>query len=177
MQEPWVPLWQNLPLPPDVSEVAIFSSSLPWSAAPKDTPGVVRFEEKTLLAVALGVLCDFFFSIFPVSAATTICGMGVFSFRQTTVATCWSGRCIPFLGALLVQVTASSPQVVRRLLAFCPDLAELLAVMALRRWVAVICLLRIMPNPSPTSPSDMSSARVLCGTWCNTAFIGFSDFR
>jgi hypothetical protein len=26
-----------------------------------------------------------------------------------------------------------------------------------------------------TSPSDMSSAGVLCGRWCITAFIGFLD--
>jgi hypothetical protein len=63
-----------------------------------------------------------------VSAAPIICGMGLFSFRQSAVGARWSGRCIPFLGALLVQVTAPSLQAERRLLAVCPDVAELLAI-------------------------------------------------
>jgi hypothetical protein len=67
-----------------------------------------------------------------VSAAQIICGMGVFSFRQPTVAACWSGRCIPLLGELLVQVTASA-QAAGRLLACWPDVAKLLAVKSLRK--------------------------------------------
>jgi hypothetical protein len=59
--------------------------------------------------------------------------MGIFSFRQPAVAACWGGRCFPFLGALLVHVTVPAPQAVRRLLAVFPDVAELLAVMALRK--------------------------------------------
>jgi hypothetical protein len=43
------------------------------------------------------------------SAALIICGMGVFSFRQPTVAACGDGRCIP------VQVTAPAPQAAGRL--------------------------------------------------------------
>jgi hypothetical protein len=43
------------------------------------------------------------------------------------------------------------------------------------RRVAVICLTLITSNPRLTSPTDISSAGVLCGRWRITAFIGFSD--
>jgi hypothetical protein len=75
-----------------------------------------------------------------VSAAPRVGGMGVSSFRQSTVAACWGGRYIPFLGSLLVQVTASA-QAAGRMFAVCPDVAELLAVMALRKTIlSSICL-------------------------------------
>jgi hypothetical protein len=70
-----------------------------------------------------------------VSAAPIICGMWFFSFRQPTVAARWGERCIPFLGALLVQVIPSASQAAVRLFAVCPDVAELLAVMALRKTI------------------------------------------
>jgi hypothetical protein len=41
--------------------------------------------------------------------------------------------------------------------------------------VAVTCLKLITSKPRLTSPSDMSSARVLCGIRRMTAFVGFSD--
>jgi hypothetical protein len=67
--------------------------------------------------------------------------MGLFSFRQLTVAARWGGSYISFLGALLVQVTALAPQAARTLFAVCPDVAELLAVMALRKTILIsICL-------------------------------------
>jgi hypothetical protein len=62
LQEPWVPLWWDLPLPPDVSEAAAVPLSC-LGAPPQRTPGVVRLEENTLPVVDLGVLCDFFFCI------------------------------------------------------------------------------------------------------------------
>jgi hypothetical protein len=65
------------------------------------------------------------------SATPIICGMGFFTFRQPTVAACWRGRLISFLGVLLVLATASVPRAAGRLLAICPDVAELLAVVAL----------------------------------------------
>jgi hypothetical protein len=43
------------------------------------------------------------------------------------------------------------------------------------RRVAVICLTQITSNSRFTSPSDISSAGVLCGRWRITAFRGFSD--
>jgi hypothetical protein len=102
-------------------------------------PAVVRLEENTLPAV-LGVLCDFFSCISFVSAATIICGVGLFSFHQPTFTAYWSGRCTPFLGALLVQVTASA-QAAGRMLTVCPDVEELLAVMALRKTIlSSVCL-------------------------------------
>jgi hypothetical protein len=68
--------------------------------------------------------------------------MGFFSFRQPTVAARSGGRCIPFLGALFVQVTAPASQAAGRLLAVCPDVAELLAVMALRKPILISTFLR-----------------------------------
>jgi hypothetical protein len=58
-----------------------------------------------------------------------------FPLRQPAVAACWGGRCILFLGTLLVQVIVPAPQAAGRLLAVCPDVAELLAVMALRKTI------------------------------------------
>jgi hypothetical protein len=43
------------------------------------------------------------------------------------------------------------------------------------RRVAVICLTLITSKLRLTSPSDISSAGLLCGRWRITAFIGFSD--
>jgi hypothetical protein len=45
-----------------------------------------------------------------VSATPIIFGMWVFSLRLPRVTACCGGRCISFLGALLVQLTASAPQ-------------------------------------------------------------------
>jgi hypothetical protein len=61
--------------------------------------------------------------------------MGFLSFRQLAVTACWCGRCtrISFLRTLLVQVAATAPQKTGRLLAVFPNVAELLAVMALRK--------------------------------------------
>jgi hypothetical protein len=42
--------------------------------------------------------------------------------------------------------------------------------------VAVICLTLITSKPRLTSPSDISSAGVLCGRWRITAFMGFSGY-
>jgi hypothetical protein len=44
------------------------------------------------------------------------------------------------------------------------------------RLVAVICLTLVTPKSRLTSPSDMSFAGVLCGSWRITAFIGFFRF-
>jgi hypothetical protein len=59
--------------------------------------------------------------------------MGVFSFRQLAVAACWCGTSVSLLRALLVQMAAPAPRTTGRLLAVCPDVAELLAVMVLRK--------------------------------------------
>jgi hypothetical protein len=98
-----------------------------------------------------------------VSAAPIIFGMRVFSFRQTTVAPRWGGRCIPFLGALLMQMTPSAPLAAGRLLAVFPDVAELLAVMALRK--TILSSIYLHPDchmAVETFPGILSSsARVL----------------
>jgi hypothetical protein len=99
-------------------------------------------------------------------------------------------------------VIAPVPQAAERLLAVCPDVAELLAVMALRKsilWSTLISMWQrfssrkiswefavlgkvirkseiiITSKPRLTSSSDMSSAGVLCGRWRITAFMDFSD--
>jgi hypothetical protein len=51
------------------------------------------------------------------------------------VAAYWCGRCISFFRTLLVQVAAPTPQTMGRLLAVCPNVAQLLAVMALRKTI------------------------------------------
>jgi hypothetical protein len=61
--------------------------------------------------------------------------MGFSSIRQSAVAACWGGRCVLFLGALLVQVNAPTLQTAGRLLAVCSDKAEVLVVMALRKTI------------------------------------------
>jgi hypothetical protein len=59
--------------------------------------------------------------------------MEIFSFRQQTVAAYWGEKYILFLWTLLLRVTAPAPQAAEKLLAVCPAVAELLAVMALRK--------------------------------------------
>jgi hypothetical protein len=84
-----------------------------------------------------------------VSAAPIIGGMEFLSFRQPAVLACFVGKCSLFLGALLVQVTALSPQAVGRLLAVCPYMGEVLAVIALRKAILseFVCLyLRLSSN-------------------------------
>jgi hypothetical protein len=44
------------------------------------------------------------------------------------------------------------------------------------RRVAVNCLKLTTSKSRLTSPSEISSAGVLCGKWSITAFMGFSDF-
>jgi hypothetical protein len=74
-------------------------------------------------------------------AALIIGGVKFFTFRHPIVSARWGGTFIPFLEALLVQVTATAPQSAGKLLAVCPDVAELLAVMSLSKTIlSSICL-------------------------------------
>jgi hypothetical protein len=66
-----------------------------------------------------------------VLAAPIIGGMGLLTFRQFAVAAGWSGGSIVLLRTLPVQVAAPAPQTTWRLFAVCPDMAELLAIVAL----------------------------------------------
>jgi hypothetical protein len=59
--------------------------------------------------------------------------MGFLFYRQLAVAACWCGRCVSFFKTLLVLVAATAPQTTGRLLAVFPNVAELLAIMALRK--------------------------------------------
>jgi hypothetical protein len=67
--------------------------------------------------------------------------MGFFSFRQPAVAGSWRGRSVSLFGAFFVQVTAPAPSITWRLFAVSPDVAELLAVVTLRKSTLVsVCL-------------------------------------
>jgi hypothetical protein len=57
--------------------------------------------------------------------------MGPLSLRQLAVTASCSGGSVILLRALLVQVAAPAPQTTWRLLTGCPDVTELLAVVAL----------------------------------------------
>jgi hypothetical protein len=59
--------------------------------------------------------------------------MGFLSYPQLAAATCWCGRCISFFRTVLVHVAATAPQTTGRLLAVFLNVAELMAVMALRK--------------------------------------------
>jgi hypothetical protein len=76
-----------------------------------------------------------------VAAAPIVGRMVVFSVSQLAVAAFWGWGSIPFLGAILVEVTAPTPQTARRLSAVRPDVAKPLAVVALREAsLSVVCL-------------------------------------
>jgi hypothetical protein len=66
-----------------------------------------------------------------VSATLIIGGMWFVYLRQLAVAAWWSGSGVSLLWALIVQVAASTPQTKAGLLAVCPDMDELLTVVAL----------------------------------------------
>jgi hypothetical protein len=61
--------------------------------------------------------------------------MGFFSLCQPAVTASWSGSSVLFFRTLFVQVAAPAPQTTGRLLTVCPNVAELLAVVALRKAV------------------------------------------
>jgi hypothetical protein len=71
--------------------------------------------------------------------------MGVFSLRQFAVATYWSGGSV-ILWTLFVQVVAPIPKTTGWLFAVCPDVAELLAVVALRKSALGSICLRLNSN-------------------------------
>jgi hypothetical protein len=65
------------------------------------------------------------------SAAAVIGWMSFLSLHQLAVTSCWCGSSISFLCAVLVQVSTTAPKTVDRLFAISPDVAKLLAVVAL----------------------------------------------
>jgi hypothetical protein len=52
------------------------------------------------------------------------------SLHQLAVTACWCGSSVSLLWAVLVRVSAHATQTAERLFAICPDVAELLAVVA-----------------------------------------------
>jgi hypothetical protein len=65
------------------------------------------------------------------SAAPIIGGMGLLSLHQLAVTPSWSGGSVFSFRALFVQVATPAPQTTGRLLTVGPNVAELLAVVAL----------------------------------------------
>jgi hypothetical protein len=79
-------------------------------------------------------------------ATPIIGGMWFFTLRQLAAAASWSGDSVILLRALLVQVAAPAPQTTWRLLTLCPDVAELLSVVAL--CAAALGPVRLHPDHS-----------------------------
>jgi hypothetical protein len=98
-----------------------------------------------------------------VPASPIVGGMRFFSFRQPAVAACWGGKCVPLLGALLVQVSAPALQTARRLFAISSYVAKLLAVVALRK--EILGPIRLHPD------SNVAEA------WQTESFLGFFSLR
>jgi hypothetical protein len=72
------------------------------------------------------------FAFHPLVFAAPIVGrMGFLTLRQLAVTAGWSGGNDSFLWAFLMQVAAPAPQTLWRLSTVCPNMPELLAVMAL----------------------------------------------
>jgi hypothetical protein len=113
------------------------------------------------LGCPLGLL--FLQFLLRVSAGPIVGGMGFFSFRQPAVAACWGGCCVPLLGALFVEVSAPAPLTTRRVFAICPDVAELLAVVALRKKIlGSVCL---HPDSTVTEARQTENFLGLCPPW------------
>jgi hypothetical protein len=111
----------------------LFCSGVPQSTAAKDTAGVVKFEENTLPVVVFG----FPYGFFRMTTATVVGRMCCFSFSQLAVAACRCWRSV----LLLRDSLPTPPQATGRLLAICPDVAILLAVVALCKVILwFICL-------------------------------------
>jgi hypothetical protein len=67
------------------------------------------------------------------SAAPIFGGMWFLTLRQLAVTASWSGGSVSLLRTFLVQVAAPAPQSSGRLFAVGPNVAELLAVVTLRK--------------------------------------------
>jgi hypothetical protein len=93
-------------------------------------------------------------------AAPIIGGMGVFSFRKAAVTACWVGRRISFIAAFFVKVIAAAPQTPGRLFTVCPDVAELLAVVALDK--SILDYIRLHPNSNNVEARQTKMFLRLC---------------
>jgi hypothetical protein len=74
-------------------------------------------------------------------ATTVVGGMCSLSFGQLAVAACQCWRCVPLLRTVFAQVAIPTPQARGRLFAISPDMAKLLAVVALHECVLWFALL------------------------------------
>jgi hypothetical protein len=78
------------------------------------------------------------------SATAVICGMSFLSFRQIAVTACWYGSSDSILWAVLVHVSSPASQIAGRLFAIIPDMAKLLAVVALGK--SILGCIRFHPD-------------------------------
>jgi hypothetical protein len=99
------------------------------SIAAKDSPGVVWLEENTLGRLLRLSLWHLFLGVPAASAAGEL---GFLSAHQLAVAACRYRCCVALYRAFLVQVTTPAPHTAGRVLAGSPDMAEFLAVVAMR---------------------------------------------
>jgi hypothetical protein len=98
-----------------------------------------------------------------VPAAPVIGGMGFLALHKLAVTADWSGESVLLLWTLFVQVAAPAPQITGRLLTVCPDVAELLAVMALRKAVLSSVCLHLDCNVAEGCQSE--DLLGLCRSW------------
>jgi hypothetical protein len=102
------------------------------SAAIKDSLGkVVGREQCSHCSLGRSLWLSLSYLFHGVAAASVVWGMRSLSIHQLAVAACWCRCCIVHFWALLVQVTASTPQTTGRLLAVRPDIAKFLTVITL----------------------------------------------
>jgi hypothetical protein len=69
------------------------------------------------------------------AATLIVVGMGILSVHQHAVAACQCRCCVAFFRVFFVQVATPTPQATEMLLADCPGMAKLLAVVALRKTI------------------------------------------
>jgi hypothetical protein len=93
----------------------------------------MRFKNSVLCSLGCPLYLPLLHLLLRISAAPIIGRMGFLFFRQLTVAACWYGRCISFFRIVLVKVADPAPQTTGRLRAVYLNMAELVAVMALRK--------------------------------------------
>jgi hypothetical protein len=94
------------------------------------------------------------------SAAVVSGGMSFLSLHQLTVTACWCESSVPLLWAVLVQVSAPTPQTAGRFVAISPDVAEQLAVVA--RGKSILGSISFHPDSNVAEAWQMENFLGLC---------------
>jgi hypothetical protein len=89
--------------------------------------------------------------------------MGFLSLRQLAITASWIGGSVLFFRTLFVQVAAPAPQTTGRLLTVCQNVAELLAVVALRE--AVLSPVCLSPDCCVTKGWQAEDLLGFCRSW------------